>query len=41
MFSTIVDGKVVTIIEVYYVDDILLTSETKEDEGRTLSDLSS
>ena len=36
----IVDGKVVTVV-VVYADDILLASKTKEDEGRTLSDLSS
>ena len=40
MFMRIVDGKVVTVI-VVYVDDILLESKTKEDEGRTLSDLTS
>ena len=39
-FKRTVDGKVVTVI-VVYVDDILLASKTKEDEGWTLSDLSS
>ena len=39
VFRRIVDGKVVIVI-VVYVDDILLASKTKEDEGRTLSDLS-
>ncbi|CAN0097000.1 unnamed protein product [Ascophyllum nodosum] len=40
VFRRIVDGEVVTVI-VFYVDDILLASKTKDDEGRTLSDLSS
>ena len=40
VFRRIVDGEVVTVI-VVYVDDILQASKTKEDEGRTLSDLSS
>ena len=40
VFRRIVDGKVVTVI-VIYVDDILLARKIKEDEGRTLSDLSS
>ena len=40
VFRRIVDGEVVTVI-VVYVDDIMLASKTKEDEGRTLSDLSS
>ena len=40
VFRRIIDGKVVTVI-VVYVDDILLASKTKEDEGRTSSDLSS
>ena len=40
VFRRIVDGKVVTVV-VVYVDDILLASKTKEDEGRTLSDLNS
>ena len=38
VLKRIVDGKVVTAI-VVYIDDILLASKTKEDEGRTLSDL--
>ena len=37
VFRKIVDGKVVTVI-VVYVDDILLASKTKEDEGRALSE---
>ena len=40
VFRRIVDDEVVTVI-VIHVDDILLASKTKEDEGRTLSDLSS
>ena len=40
VFRRVVDGELVTVI-VVYVDDILLASKTKENEGRTLSDLSS
>ena len=40
VFRRIADGKIVTVI-VVYADDILLASTTKEEEGRTLSDLSS
>ena len=40
VFRRIFDGEFVTVI-VVYIDDILLASKTKEDEGRTLSDLSS
>ena len=40
MFKRIVNGKAATVI-VVHVDDILLASKTKEDERRTLLDLSS
>ena len=40
VFRRIVDGEVLTVI-VVYIDDTLLASKTKENEGWTLSDLSS